>query len=568
LPGTRRSVGEFSNIFYINKECEVLYKSWLRDGRPSDYAVPRARVENDLKQIAEARRRQRARLWAGKQLKKSLEKTPPADRVLGAMQRWQLGKLSQDETQWFPTQEGFRLGQIYIENHERGRLLLYDKIIKFEKDTPFSPSNFLLKLRDSSIDRIIPLLKKEISHKDLPVGISPARLVDIGLEKVADFDEFTIELSVKSDVPCKYNYDLAWSPSSTSDVLHSQQTFTNEKRAFKSRLGPVSNASGKLTFDVSANKSCKIQIRIERTFTPLVRLQEPLIGEVLDDKHFVSNVLRTNFYSFDIIRDWATYFDLANSRQLRPEEKEKICRVKCLAVDRPNYSVYLVMRISKVSESISVLQLVKQRRYTNIEEIAERLEYSKFTCECIVHNLVGCEILSTTDEIRISPRLVRTLPEKIEELGKFVVARSLIFPDNLTVFSDWPSQLGQITALEQVTGIPTTNIFLFGKPQVGEREFLSKLKDAHLKVTRNDPLSFGWIPIIRQYVCHSLRISNHQFDVLLHELFQKGLVDLGRGPGRFFAEQAIGKKRKGVREIEYAPFVYQGNPYTMVRPLE
>jgi hypothetical protein len=464
----RKYAGDFSYLFYVNKECEVLYKKWIASGKPSGYAISEENISKDLKQIAEQRRRLSARIWAGFQLTKTIpltrEKKPPKyQKVLNTMRKWGLAESSQNRI--LPTQEGLELGRAYIQNAERGRLLLYNTILKHESDIPFSPRNFLLKLRDYTTDKVEP----EPADKNL-----------------------------------------------------------------------------------------------RDTFHKIVDLKESISGEAFDDKAFVRHV-NTNYFSFDVMRDWAIYFEFINSAQLSHEEREYMSCVAGLPLYRPRYRIYLVSRISTFLESISVLQLIRESGSCTVEYVRDRFGSSRFTLDCVLHNLVWCGILTDRNGIGFDQDLLARLPDSPEEFSELLLARVLKLPERFFVFSDWPSKTGLISTIRQASGIPPTNMLVFGKPQIGEELFLRELKKAHLEVSNNDALRYAWIPAVRQLVCRRLRLSNHQFDAFLSESFRKRSVALGTGAGEIV--RTIGKRGTGRKYADYAPLIYQGNPYTMVRPL-
>jgi len=570
LKQRRTLSADFSHLLYVTKECQLIYQKWLKERKPP--CLTEKEIQEDILRIASARRRVQERIWAGKMLKKLIppHRPPSAERVSNAMRRWGLcTSLTSDKKKLLPTKESYEIGKTYSENPERGRLLLYDRILRSECQSPFSPSVFLLQLRDHYADKVVALLIQK--QPDAIIDLAKDTSINFAMQKVGEFKEYFVNLSIENtdvheSVTVSLDYQIVWATIPSSLVQQWKGTLKTGERAGSVRMiGPCKNETGDLKLHISTRTPCRLKVELERTFKSTTQLERPLISKAFDDELFVWDVVQTNHYSFDLARDWARYFDLANSRYLSKTEKQRLSRSNQLRLEYPKVLIYPTMRVSKVSECASAIQLIQSGTCTTIEEIAESLKCSWFASECIVNNLSACGIVFLSGPGKIMSKISK-LPKHAEEIERLVVRKCLESPGNISVFSDWQAQPGQVSRLEDASEVPATNIFLFGKPLMDSERFFQALRKACLRATGNDPVGYAFLPTVRLYVCEDLRLSNNGFDSLLRELFHKRRVSLGGGAGDIL--RAISKKEIYIRSVDLAPFVCDGNLYTMVRVLD
>jgi len=251
-------------------------------------------------------------------------------------------------------------------------------------------------------------------------------------------------------------------------------------------------------------------------------------GRAYNDYYFVHDKLKTNFRSFDIIRDWGYFFGLLNEYKNVPVSADIAKRIKY-----PQYEIYLTKTICSMYEILETIQhLRKAGRTLTGEDLGRLLGINKYSVVCIVYNLKSLGLVSYR-EAEIIPEedlfktgmsdqeiLCQTIYRKVRQIGSVLV-------------SDDPSSRGVLASIDETRKTDPKHLYLITTTLWKIEDFQRVLRQAYLRVTDGKPYRYAYIQSVRKEACRALRIHDDAFDEYLRELIRlkPELIELTKASG-------------------------------------
>jgi hypothetical protein len=275
-----------------------------------------------------------------------------------------------------------------------------------------------------------------------------------------------------------------------------------------------------------------------------------LEGRAYNDNIFVRKKLGTNFRSFDIMKDWGSFFELLDVYEEIPISNINV-KGRILY---PKYEVFLTKVISTVKEMIQFLEFVREKsKPLTINDFQNQFRYSKYVTVSILHNLKALDLIEYEEEnIRISSMVQSTRDAK--DLTKTIFNE--ITPRGGLIVLDSPKEKAVLS--EFCREIDPTYMFVMMNPSWKLDDFEKVLRASYNRFTGGLGYRYTWIAKLRKEVCRELRIHSSMFDSFLCRLAEEkpDIIEFSKAAGDV--------TRRMLTKFD-KPFKFKESVYRMVR---
>lgn len=239
--------------------------------------------------------------------------------------------------------------------------------------------------------------------------------------------------------------------------------------------------------------------------TTIVSIQQE--GVAYSTKQFVEDTINTTFVSFDVMRDWSKFFELANWFPFSiPSQQE-------LKVISPKFGIYLTRFLMSSEEAILTIELLETEKNVDPPKLLSHLsnstgrKYSDYATRSILSCLWHLGLIKQVDKESFTT--AKPASFDLQSILNLAIQR------NELVVAEGKSCFVVQSYSESIDKMKT---YFLVKPRLSADGFYHALKTAFKELCQQPAQHFVSIPALREKTCMLLKINDSDFDRLLIEL--------------------------------------------------